>query len=323
MTVGRQVIAGYAAVVVLTLAVVALATVELRGVGDAKDLVIDREAALVADAHRLDAVIAERTAADRAFFLTRRESDRARVGELRRVYDEVMADLENNVYNGGGRRLLDQIRVAESSWQDGAEAVVLAAANGASNEEVVRLAEREAFPRRETLRSAVKQFIDRQEDLITQGIQRSDDRASQARLVLWLLAGVALAVAVAVATGVTRGVSRRLGDLARAVDGSASEILAGTSQQVSGFTQQAAAVQETVATVEELVQTAEQSAQRARTVADRAQRSAQVAQEGIAAVDGSAQGMQAIRDQVHTIAQSVVALAERAQDISDIIDAVN
>lgn len=323
MTVGRQVIAGYLAVVVLTLAVVAVATGALGQVGDAKDLVINREAALVADAHRLDAAVSERTAVERGYYLTRREADRSRVTEIRGAYDEALADLEGNVYTEAGRRLLDQVRTAEKAWHDAADQVIAMAEGGASNEEVTRVAEREVFPRREVLRSAVKQFVDREEKLIAEGTRRSDDQASRALLVLWLLAAAAMAVAVAVAVVITRRISERLGTLARAVDGSASEILAGTSQQVSGFTQQAAAVQETVATVEELVQTADQSAQRARTVADRAQRSAEVAQDGIAAVDGSAQGMQAIREQVHTIAQSVVSLAERAQDISDIIDAVN
>jgi methyl-accepting chemotaxis protein len=70
------------------------------------------------------------------------------------------------------------------------------------------------------------------------------------------------------------------------------------------------------------VQTAEQSAGRARTLADQAQRAAEVSHDGTRAVEDSAAGMVAIRDQVETTARTVVELAERAQAISDIVDAV-
>ena len=323
MTIGRQVLAGYLAPLVATLAVAAVATTALNSVASAKDLVIERDSRLVIDAYRLAANISEHSAQDRAFFLTRDEEDLRRVERHDEAFEEIFAELESRIHTGRGRQLLAQIRSQKDAWKRAAGEVVAAVRAGRSPEEVARLVQERAIPARAALFSTIEQLIDRENMLIAEGTRRSDRRASTARLLIWLLAGAALASSVAVATWITRHVSARLGSLSLTVDGAASEILAGSAQQVSGIAEQAAAVQETVATVDELVQTAEQSAERARTVADRAQRSAEVARAGTKAVEESAEGMRAVREQVDSVAEGVVALAERAQAISEITDAVN
>lgn len=322
MTVGRQMSAGFAVLVAAMLILLVVSTIALGNVASAKDTVIERDSKLVADAHRLEAVISDRSAAIRAFMLTGDQRELSRVDDLQEEYGTVLAELEANVHSETGARMLDRIVTAEAAWAGQLDEVVATASRGASLEEVSQLAERQVFPRREALRTAVKQFVERQEMLISQGVERSDAIASRALQLLWTLAGVAVALGVTTAVLVTRRVSGTLRSLALTVDGAASDVLAGTTQQVTGFTEQAAAVQQTVATVDELVQTAQQSAERARTVADRSQRSVDVSAEGIKAVQGTTAGMEAVRQQVHTIAQGVVALAEQAQAISDIINAV-
>ena len=323
MTIGRQIILGYLTTVVLTLVVVIVATAALNRVSDAKDVVIERDTALVTLAHRLDSNVSDRAAVSRGFYLTRKPADLASLSQLEASYDAIYAELEAGVHTDTGQRLLRDVGAAETAWRGAGAEVIDAVEAGASADEVARLAERGPFPRREELRSVIRRFVERQDVLIRDSVRRADDRAERSLQVVWVLAAAALAVSVALATVVTRRVSGRLSSLSRTVDGAASDLVAGTTQQVTGFTEQAAAAQQTVATVEELVQTAQQSAQRARAVADRAQRSAEVAQEGIRAVEGSAQGMEAIRAQVDTIAQGVVALAERAQAVSHIVDTVN
>lgn len=323
MTIGRQVFVGYLATLVVTLVLVVVATAALNRVSDAKDTVIERDAALVTGAYRLDANVSERSAVSRGYFLTRNERELDSLRELEEAYDVLFAELLGAVHTEAGRGLLDQVGDAESTWRTAVNEVAGAARAGASADEVSRLAEAGPFQRRAELRSAVRRFIERQERLIAGAVRQADQRAERSLQVVWGLAAAALAVALALATLITRQVSRTLSALSRTVDRAARDLVAGTTQQVTGFTQQAAAAQETVATVEELVQTAQQSAQRARTVADRALHSAEVAQEGIRAVEGSAQGMEAIRAQVDSIAQGVVTLAERAQAVSHIVDTVN
>ncbi|MCK6548878.1 methyl-accepting chemotaxis protein, partial [Myxococcota bacterium] len=102
-----------------------------------------------------------------------------------------------------------------------------------------------------------------------------------------------------------------------------AEILAGTTQQASGAQEQAAAVAETVSTVDQVTQTATQAAQRAKAVSESSQRSAEIGRAGRRAVEEAIVSMGAVRDQTESIAESILALAEQAQAIGEIIATVN
>jgi methyl-accepting chemotaxis protein len=104
---------------------------------------------------------------------------------------------------------------------------------------------------------------------------------------------------------------------------SAGEILASTSQVASGASETASAVNETTATVEEVKQTTQLSSQKVRMVADSAQKSLQVSRSGTKSVEDAIQGMNRIREQMETIAESIVSLSEQSQAIGEIIATVN
>lgn len=101
-----------------------------------------------------------------------------------------------------------------------------------------------------------------------------------------------------------------------------NEILAASSQQASSASETSAAVSETVATVEEVVQTSEQSLQRARDVVDVAKHAADVGEDGRSAIEASLTKVGDVQRQMETTAQSVLALSEKAQSISEIIATV-
>lgn len=102
-----------------------------------------------------------------------------------------------------------------------------------------------------------------------------------------------------------------------------SEILSSVSQIVSGATETATSVTETATTIEEMKQTATMAGHRAKNVADMAQRSVQISQVGNSAVQDTIQAMNQVRDQIATMAQSVVRLSEQSQTIGEIIATVN
>jgi len=103
----------------------------------------------------------------------------------------------------------------------------------------------------------------------------------------------------------------------------AAELLAGTTQQAAGAQQQAAAVTETVATIDQVAQTADQAAQRARLVADASLRTVEVSRAGRRAVEEAVGVMGTVKDQVETVAENILVLAEQAQQIGEIIATVN
>jgi methyl-accepting chemotaxis protein len=101
-----------------------------------------------------------------------------------------------------------------------------------------------------------------------------------------------------------------------------SEILASTTQQAAGAQEQAAAVAQTVATVDQVTQTADQSAQRAKGVADLVQRTLEVGKTGRKVMEDSLVAMDQVKEQVESTAANILALAEQAQAIGEIIATV-
>jgi len=103
---------------------------------------------------------------------------------------------------------------------------------------------------------------------------------------------------------------------------SSTQILAATTQVATGTAETATAISETSATVEEVQQASKQASQKAKNVADSAQRVVQVFQNGKQAVDETIAGMNKIREQMDSIAQTVVRLSEQSQSIGGIIASV-
>ena len=101
-----------------------------------------------------------------------------------------------------------------------------------------------------------------------------------------------------------------------------TQILAATTQVASGTAETATAITETTTTVEEVQQAAKQTAQKAKNVAESAQLVAKVSQNGQKAVEDTVAGMNRIREQMDTIAQTVVRLSEQSQSIGGIIASV-
>ena len=104
---------------------------------------------------------------------------------------------------------------------------------------------------------------------------------------------------------------------------SSNEILTTVSQVASSASETATAVSETSTTAEEVKQTAYHSNQKAKTVQDAAQKAASVSETGRKAVSETLAGMNHIREQIESIAESVVRLSEQGQAIGEIIATVN
>ncbi|WAC04826.1 MAG: methyl-accepting chemotaxis protein [Methanoregula sp.] len=104
---------------------------------------------------------------------------------------------------------------------------------------------------------------------------------------------------------------------------SSSEILATTTQIAAGAAETASAVSETTATVEEVKQTVDLASQKAKSVAESSQQASAIAQSGQKAVDEVVGSMHRVQEQMESIADNVVQLAEKSQAIGEIIVTVN
>jgi methyl-accepting chemotaxis protein len=101
-----------------------------------------------------------------------------------------------------------------------------------------------------------------------------------------------------------------------------NEILASISQVAAGSAETSAAVTETATTVEELKQTIFAASQKAKTVADNSQTAVIVSQGGEKAVGEAIDRMTKIREQMESIADSVIKLGDHSRAIGEIIASV-
>lgn len=102
----------------------------------------------------------------------------------------------------------------------------------------------------------------------------------------------------------------------------ASDILGAITQAAAGTAEMAASINETTTTVESMRQASQLSSQKAQYVTDTAQRALEVSLNGQKAVEETATVMDRIREQMETIAQTVVRLSEQSQSIGGIIASV-
>jgi len=110
---------------------------------------------------------------------------------------------------------------------------------------------------------------------------------------------------------------------AASVTSAAAQILTSSSQMALTTREQASAVNEITSTAQEIKSSAEQVAQRAQDVAEQANRASQAAQHGTESVGAAMNGMDDIRTKVEAIAENILALSEKTQQIGDIIDTVS
>ena len=165
-------------------------------------------------------------------------------------------------------------------------------------------------------------------------LQRRDDEAKhrddQAQAIAHLsqyAIWTATALAVLVIGGggllLTRSITTPVREAVAQLGSAGAELLATSQQQAAGAQEQAASVAQTVATVTEVTQTAEQAAQRSRALGEAVQRNLEVGKAGRQVVEASIAALDRLKEQVEATAGTIMALAEQAQQIGEIIAAVN
>lgn len=102
-----------------------------------------------------------------------------------------------------------------------------------------------------------------------------------------------------------------------------AELSSSTREQSAGMSEQAAAVNETQATVEEISSSATQVSKRAEEVVASAGASVSASQRGSQALERAVDAMSSIREQVQSIASTILDLSQKTQQIGSIIATVN
>lgn len=117
---------------------------------------------------------------------------------------------------------------------------------------------------------------------------------------------------------ILRSVERTVARLSSA----ATQFVVVSRQQAHNANEQASSVNQTNIAIHELAQMARESEQRTKEVIEVAQRSESAYKDGHQAVQESIAGMNMLREQVESIAETILALSEKTQAIGDIIATV-
>ncbi|MGE5475903.1 MAG: methyl-accepting chemotaxis protein [Bacteroidales bacterium] len=116
-----------------------------------------------------------------------------------------------------------------------------------------------------------------------------------------------------------RQVATQTRSAAENVNAATTQIRASAQEQAAASAQQLSAIEQTTATLTEITQSGAQITRRAQELERNGQDATTLAGEGLRAVVTTVQAMDSIREQVETVAATILRLSERTQAISDII----
>ena len=190
-------------------------------------------------------------------------------------------------------------------------------------EEAIAYTIKEFRPRSIALIEKAKRFYEQQAKLLEKGRIELTEKVNSYTLTLIIAALFAIIVGLTIGTHLSRVITRELRENIAQLSSSSAEILATTTQVASSAAETAAAVSETTATVEEVKQTAQHASQKAKYVSDSAQKASNVSQAGRRSVEEALHVMHRIREQMGSIAESIVQLSEQSHAIGQIIATVN
>lgn len=120
-----------------------------------------------------------------------------------------------------------------------------------------------------------------------------------------------------------RTLTLQIQEIANVLASTSNEMVTSVAQIATSSSETAVSVSETTTTTEEVKQTAQVSSEKAKHVFETATRAAQVSQQGTKSSEDSIKVINNIREQMESIAESIVRLSEQNQSIGEIMSTVN
>lgn len=320
-TIGRRIVLGFSLGLILVVATAMVGIWALRQATAAYEHAVRGERRVLSSAIRVESDVRDANINFLRYLLNPDERFRTTRDSLLHAAEGVLHELSSDESGTVSQAQWAAALNLFSRWQ-ATTSETMDAARAGDRDEALRLRQEKAEPVRRELDETITRGVDLIRGRTDAEMNAAELTADRSQLALWFGALLALVVGIFSAWFLNRAVSRPLRQTSSVLATSAAEILAATTQQTSGATESLVAVTETATTVDEVAQTAEQATERARAVANSAQRAAEIGQQGRQAVEDSVSAMGRVRVQVETIGDSILALADQAQAIGEIIAAV-
>jgi methyl-accepting chemotaxis protein len=322
-TYSQKLAAGFAAVVLVAIAVAAVAVLALGEVVQSKDRVVDFAARRMILAERLNTLSFQKANDSRAFLMTRDpkylEALRTVRTSMRALIEETRATAED----AEGRQLLDVVSRAEEAHHTAVESVIARSATDRSMQVSGVAIEREVRPLREALDRSIDTLLEHDRHHLAENLAASTAVAQRASRQIVALAALAAVAAVALSYLLARVLGRQITTAVRHVQSSSSELQAAAGQQATGAREQATAMTEITTTITELLATSRQISESARRVASIAAETAGAARAGDGTVQRGEETFGSIRRQTDLIVTHMLELGRKSQQIGGVVDVVN
>ncbi|MGE0453561.1 MAG: methyl-accepting chemotaxis protein [Vicinamibacteria bacterium] len=322
-TFAQRLAAGFAACVLLTIVVAAVAVRALSAAVESKDSVISGNALALIEAQRLGTAREEKGSAARAFLLTREERQLDKMRVARRDFGASLGRLRTRATAAEERALLDGIEEAEAEHQAALDRVIELRRGAATIEAVSRAFDDDAGPKRDQLHNALASFISREEKQLEDARRESSAAAASAMQLVVGISVVAVLAGALLALALARALTRQIGGAVGRVQSSSTELQSAATQQATGAREQATAMSEITTTISELLATSRQIAESAQRVAQIAGQTAQAARSGGGTVEKADESISAIRRQTDLVVGHMLELGKRSQQIGAVVEIVS
>jgi len=321
-TIGRRIVAGYVALLLLIVVTVTVATVALLESRQDYQRALDTEEERAMGG--LDSLQGSDAAAV-TFLHLMLTGDEATVESLTERFDAsrdaavALRDTAETPAQATGWteavRLLDAWNVAMQE--------ALEAKTSGDDAEARRIYVETVIPARRDQRNLAVERVAAERE---RAAQQADDASAAAVRATWIVLGLSAIIILAgilVAVWLSRAVTRHLREAVGTLASASSEILAATQQQATGAAEQEAAIHQTTATTDEVRQTVGLTTEKAQLVAQDWQETADISRDGEAAVEQSIRGAQEARTRMEALAERILVLSEQGQAIGEIVATVN
>jgi CHASE3 domain sensor protein len=232
-TFGKKIAAGFAAVIVLSILISAIAVYALKTVVASKDRVIDVNARNLVDAEKLRGTIERKGGAFRGYLLTRDKRFLEQMTSARADFAATITRLKTAVSTDEGKRLIAQMESAEAEYRVALDRVLALRNTNAALEAVSRAFDSEALPKREALDQSVSSFAAIEQRLLDEHDKAATDIASSATMAVGAVAFAAILLAIGIALVLTRTLSRQIGSAVQHMQSSSGELQAAANQQAT------------------------------------------------------------------------------------------
>jgi methyl-accepting chemotaxis protein len=327
MTISKKIIGSYIVVLALLVLVTSVAFYALNQTQATYNRFLNVDERLLEAANELRSVTFAQQTYVRGILLypELHQTNQALLEANDRKYQEIFERMRSLMSGREGGDLLEDLEELQQQTEKAQQqAVRLALENKKeAKEAAIDYTIREFRPRSIALIQKATRFYDQQAKLLEKGRIEVAEKANSYTLTLIIAALFAIIVGLTIGTHLSRVITRELRENIAQLSSSSAEILATTTQVASSAAETAAAVSETTATVEEVKQTAQHASQKAKYVSDSAQKASNVSQAGRRSVEEALRVMHRIREQMGSIAESIVQLSEQSHAIGQIIATVN